>query len=49
MILHAVWGARVLMIKGFTYIVITDIIAGQINHYFAEIASHTVHPLYGIQ
>ena len=37
------------MIKGFAYIVITDITAGQINHYFAEIAHRTVYPLYGIQ
>ena len=30
------------MIKGFA-----DITAGQINHYFAEIAPRTVYPLYG--
>ena len=36
------------MIEGFADIVITDITAGQINHYFAEIAPRTVYPLYGI-
>ena len=36
------------MIKGFADIVIVDITAGQINHYFAEIAPRTVYPLYGI-
>ena len=46
---HAVWGSYVLMIKEFAYIVIADITAGQINHYFAEIAPRTVYPLYGIQ
>ena len=35
------------MIKGFAGIVIADITAGQINHYFAEIALHTIYPLYG--
>ena len=36
------------MIKGFADIVIADITAGQINHYFAEIAPCTVYPLYGV-
>ena len=36
------------MIKGFADIVIADITAGQINHYFAEIASRRVYLLYGI-
>ena len=31
------------MIKGFA-----DITAGQVNHYFVEIAPRTVYPLYGI-
>ena len=35
------------MIKGFADIVIADITAGQINHYFAEIAPRTVYQLYG--
>ena len=34
------------MIKGFADIVIADITAGLINHYFAEIAPLTVYPLY---
>ena len=42
------WRARVLMIKGFADIVIAHITAGQINHYFAEIAPRTVYPLYGM-
>ena len=42
------WRARVLMIKGFADILIADITAGQINHYFAEIAPRTVYPLYGM-
>ena len=41
------WRALVLMIKGFADIVIVDITAGQINHYFTEIAPCTVYPLYG--
>ena len=36
------------MFKGFADILIADITAGQINHYFAEIAPRTVYPLYGI-
>ena len=36
------------MIKGFANILIADITAGQINHYFAEIAPCTVYPLYGM-
>ena len=37
------------MIKGLADIVIAHniITAGQINHYFAEIARRTVYPLYG--
>ena len=35
------------MFKGFADIVIADTTAGQINHYFAEIAPRTVYPLYG--
>ena len=38
----------ILMLKRFADIVITDITAGQINHYFAEIVPRTVYPLYGI-
>ena len=36
------------MIKGFADIVIADITAGQINHYFAEIAPRIVYLLYAI-
>ena len=36
------------MFKGFADIVIADITAGQINHYFTEIAPRTVYPLYGM-
>ena len=36
------------MIKGFAYTVIADITAGQINHYFAEIAPRTVYQLHGM-
>ena len=35
------------MIKGLADVVIADITAGQINHYFAEIAPRTVYRLYG--
>ena len=37
-----------MIIKGFMDIVITDITAGQINHYFTEVAPRPVYPLYGI-
>ena len=36
------------MIKGFADIVIADITAWQINHYFAEIVPRTVYLLYGM-
>ena len=43
------WRARVLwLMSRFADIVIADITAGQINHYFAEIVPCTVYPLYGI-
>ena len=34
------------MIKEFADVIITDITAGQRNHFFAEIVPHTLYPLY---